>query len=158
MSPNRFSRRLRMFLAYGPARQALVAEAAVSLLAARLMLLRMPFQRLAARWGDFQPSSAGEVVAPAGPLYQRQTAQAIGWAVRAAASAVPFKAMCLQQAVAARSMLARRGIASVIHYGAGRDGDGALIAHAWLDAAGEEVTGYPVGAMIAEIGAFVPQR
>lgn len=150
-------RRARTLLTIGLPRQRLVAEAALSLLSARIALLVVPFPRLAARWGTLLPVGDPQL-APAAPTDEAAaTARAIGWAVTATASVMPFKAVCMQQAVAARAMLARRGVASVLHYGAGRDATGALVAHAWLDAAGVKVTGYPVAAGIAEIGAFVPQ-
>lgn len=49
---------------------------------------------------------------------------------------VPFKAICLPQAIAAKLMLERRGVASSLHLGAAlhtRSGK-AFEAHAWLDA------------------------
>ena len=61
-----------------------------------------------------------------------------------AARYVPFKAVCLPQAMAARVMLKRRGVESVMHFGAAKGTEKPLDAHAWLDAAGVEVTGYPV--------------
>jgi hypothetical protein len=61
----------------------------------------------------------------------------------------------LPQAIAARMMLARRGIASVMHFGAAKGRDKPIDAHAWLDAAGVEVTGFPVGAEFAEIACFI---
>ena len=82
-------------------------------------------------------------------------ARAVGWAVTRSARYVPFKAVCLPQAMAARIMLKRRGVASVMHFGAAKSKDEALDAHAWLDAAGVEVTGYPVAKNFAEIGCFV---
>lgn len=77
-----------------------------------------------------------------------------------AARHVPFNAVCLPQAMAARIMLKRRGVDSVLHFGA-RIGqnkigpDKPIDAHAWLDAAGVEVTGYPVANTFAEIACFV---
>ena len=68
---------------------------------------------------------------------------------------VPFKAVCLPQAMAARIMLGRRGVASVLHFGAAKGKDRPIDAHAWLDAAGVEVTGYPVAAQFAEVACFV---
>ena len=68
---------------------------------------------------------------------------------------LPFKAVCLPQAMAARVMLKRRGVASVMHFGAARGQDKPLDAHAWLDAAGVEVTGYPVAINFTEIARFV---
>jgi hypothetical protein len=83
-----------------------------------------------------------------------------GWAVTRAARHVPFSAVCLPQAMAARIMLKRRGVDSVLHFGAriGQDKigqDKPIDAHAWLDAAGVEVTGYPVANTFAEIACFV---
>lgn len=151
-------RRLRSLIESGPTRQLLVAEAASALLWARIGLLRMPFQRLAADWGQLVPAGDPAIATKPGPVEAVRTARAIGWAVTATASIMPFKAMCIQQAVAAHGMLMRRGVASVVHYGVGHGDDGSLVAHVWLEAAGVEVTGYPVPASIAEIGAFVPPR
>ena len=139
-------------------RRALLAEAVACLLAARLALIFIPFPRLARHLGTFVPpadaraSQAATEIAPD----QAQLAVAIGWAVTRAARYVPFKAVCLPQAMAARVMLKRRGVHSVMHFGAakGRQ-DKPLDAHAWLDAAGVQVTGYPVAENFAEIACFV---
>jgi len=68
---------------------------------------------------------------------------------------VPFNAVCLPQAMTARIMLKRRGVGSVLHFGAAKGEQKPLDAHAWLDAAGVEVTGYPVAAKFTEIACFV---
>jgi hypothetical protein len=68
---------------------------------------------------------------------------------------VPFKAVCLPQAMAARVMLKRRGVASVLHFGAARGQAKPFDAHAWLDADGVEVTGYPAAKDFTEIACFV---
>jgi hypothetical protein len=78
-----------------------------------------------------------------------------GWAVTRAARHVPFSAVCLPQAMAARIMLKRRGVDSVLHFGARIGQDKPIDAHAWLDAAGVEVTGYPVAKTFAETACFV---
>jgi hypothetical protein len=149
-------RPLRRFAQVDHRRRALTVEAVLWLLIARLGLIFVPFPILARRWGAFVP--------PAGPQIKTQAdasadavhqAQEIGWAVTRSARYVPFRAVCLPQAMAARVMLKRRGIASVMHFGAGRGEEKPLEAHAWLDAAGVEVTGYPVPENMAEIGRFV---
>ena len=61
----------------------------------------------------------------------------------------------LPQAMAARVMLKRRGVASVMHFGAAKGTDKPLDTHAWLDAAGVDVTGYPVAENFSEIACFV---
>src|ERR1700728_1626876 len=84
-------------------RRALLVEAVMCLLAARLALIFVPFPRLARHIGTFVPPTA---------------------------LSLPFKAVCLPQAMAARVMLKRRGVASVMHFGAARGRD-KLDAHAW---------------------------
>ncbi len=115
----------------------------------------MPFPRLARRLGAFVPPSDPRALAVRARTPQAALAQEVGWAVTRAARHVPFKAVCLPQAMAARVMLKRRGVASVMHFGAARGQEKALDAHAWLDAAGVEVTGYPVAKNFAEIACFV---
>ena len=127
------------------------------LLAARLALIFVPFPRLARRLGTFVPPTDARVsqARTAAAPDQARLAAEIGWAVTRAARYVPFKAVCLPQAMAARVMLKRRGVKSVMHFGAAKGQDKPLDAHAWLDAAGVEVTGYPVAKNFAEIACFV---
>lgn len=150
-------RPLRRFGQVDHQRRALVIEAVACLLLARLALLFIPFPRLARWLGTFVPPSDPRALqaSAAAPGEPARLAEAIGWAVTRSARYVPFKAVCLPQAMAARVMLKRRGVASVMHFGAGRGQDKPLDAHAWLDAAGVEVTGYPVAKNFAEIACFV---
>ena len=139
----------------------LLAEAVACLAAARLALLVIPFPLLARRLGSFVPATDARVsqVRTQAPDDQVQLAEAVSWAVTRAARYLPFKAVCLPQAMAARLMLKRRGVRSVMHFGAAKStakgADKPLDAHAWLDAAGVEVTGYPVAENFAEIACFV---
>ncbi len=82
----------------------------------------------------------------------RRAALDVGWAVTRAAAYLPLPARCLAQALAARAMLRRRGIASLMRVGVARPDSVSLEAHAWLEAAGVEVTGYPVPPRLREIG------
>jgi hypothetical protein len=153
----RLNRKLRRFGEIGARRRALVVEAALWLLAARIALIAVPFPRLARRLGAFVPPTDERVARAArhGSAEHAQLAEEIGWATVRAARHVPFRAVCLPQAMAARIMLRRRGIASVLHFGAAKGAHKPIDAHAWLDAAGVEVTGYPVAAQFAEIACFV---
>jgi hypothetical protein len=149
-------RRLRRFAQIGNRRQALLIEAAAWLLLARLSLIFISFPRLARRLGTFvPPTDVRAAQAKAGSDGDARIAAEISWAVTRAARHIPFKAVCLPQAMAARIMLKRRGVCSVMHFGARKGHDKPLDAHAWLDAAGVEVTGYPVAEMFAEIASFV---
>ena len=78
---------------------------------------------------------------------------AVGQAVTIAARNVPWNAVCLPQAMAAKAMLARRGQGSALHLGAARAGDG-LTAHAWLVAGGEVVVGEAGIAEVAPLARF----
>lgn len=135
------------------ARRGLLIEAVFWLAIAKLALLVVPFPKLARRMGTFVPP----VPAPTGNASNEHAdmAREVGWAVTRAARHAPFRAVCLPQAMAARLMLHRRGISSVLHFGATTGGQKPLEAHAWLDAAGVEVTGYPVARQFAEIACFV---
>lgn len=157
MAPSRLlGRKLRTFLTAGAHRQRLVAEAVPRLLAARLILRAMPFERMSRSFGTFVAPDDPQVKALTAPDPESaRLIEDIGWAVRATAPFMPFQSLCLQQAMAARAMLRRRGIACRMHFGAGRDGTGGMIAHAWVEVAGLQVTGYPVPASITEIGCFV---
>jgi hypothetical protein len=144
------------FVRLDAGRRALLVEAAAWLLVARVALALVPFPRLARRFGTFAPPTDSRVrdarlPAASGPS---RLAEQIGWAVTRAAPHLPFRAACLAQAMAARIMLGRRGVASVLHVGAASAQDPSET-HAWLDAAGVEVTGYPAANDAVEIACFV---
>jgi transglutaminase superfamily protein len=158
MAPSRSIRdRLRRFAQVGNRRRALLIEAATWLLLTRLSLIFIPFPRLARHLGAFvSPTDARAMqTSSTGSPEDVRLAEEIGWAVMRAARHAPFKAVCLPQAMAARIMLRRRGVGSVLHFGAAKGLDKPLDTHAWLDAAGVEVTGYPVARTYAEIACFV---
>jgi hypothetical protein len=138
-------------------RRALVVEAVACLFAARLTLIFIPFPRLAQRLGIFVPPvDLYATQAKSGTMSnQAKLAEEIGWAVTRSARYMPFKAVCLPQAMAARVMLKRRGVASVMHFGAAKGQEKPLDAHAWLDAAGIEVTGYPAAENFVEIACLL---
>ena len=150
-------RPLGRFVQIDGRRRALVVEAVLWLTLARLALIFIPFPRLAKHLGAFVSPADARALHDAVSTGPRCAAVAteVGWAVTRAARYVPLKAVCLPQAMAARIMLNRRGIASVMHFGAAKGDEKAFDAHAWLDAAGIEVTGYPVAKGFAEIGCFV---
>jgi len=149
--------KLRRFGQIGGRRRGLLIEAALWLLLARVALLAIPFPTLARRLGAFVPPTDERVTLAGRQASARDArlAEEVGWATVRAARHVPFRAVCLPQAMAARVMLRRRGVASVLHFGAAKGADQPIDAHAWLDAAGVEVTGYPLAGQFAEIACFV---
>lgn len=70
----------------------------------------------------------------------------IGRAVARVANIVPFRAVCLQQALATRRMLRRRGVAAEIVFGLLSDADGSqpgdVVAHAWVEVSGLTANGW----------------
>jgi Transglutaminase-like superfamily len=157
---NRVSRirnRLRRFGQVGNSRRIRLAEAALWLFLARVALMFVPFARIAGHLGHFGPPAAvpAHTLRAAASLSEVELATEISWAVTRAARYLPFKAVCLPQAIAAKAMLRRRRIDSVLHLGVAKDSQAHLQAHAWLDAAGVEVTGYPIRGEFIEIASFV---
>lgn len=71
---------------------------------------------------------------------QDQQARQVGRMVERVGGLLPWHSSCLVEALAARMMLRRRGISSVLHFGVGRS-DSSLKAHAWLEAEGGFVCG-----------------
>jgi transglutaminase superfamily protein len=158
MARLRLIRRLLLrFTQVDTRRRALLAEAVLCLLVARAALIAIPFPRLARHLGTFVPPTDARAVKArrSGSAEHARLAEDIGWAVTRSARYVPFKPVCLPQAMAARIMLGRRGVKSVMHFGAAKRLERPLDAHAWLDAEGVEVTGYPVADGFAEIACFV---
>ena len=149
--------RLAKFRQAKVSKKAMAVEALVLLAMARLALIVVPFPRLAHLIGTFvSPQDPRVALAHAGTApEQAELAATIGRIVLLAANAAPFRAVCLPQALAARAMLSRRGIASVLSFGAARGDDKPFDTHAWLDAAGVEVTGYPVANDFTRIACFI---
>jgi len=148
-------RKLTTLMRMNPARRALLVEATVWLALARLALVLFPFRVVAAHLGEVcsPAEAAGRISQAIKNAADADTARAVGWAVRLMAGKVPFKAVCLQQGVAAKLMLRRRGIQSALHFGVAPRPEG-LDAHAWLDTAGAKVTGYPVGDAFTELACW----
>ena len=109
----------------------LCAETAAALVRARLRLRHV-------RAAEFARSDLPAQTGPSETL--SGDARRIAWAVPRVAKAMPFRADCLVQAMAAQAMLARRGLDSEVHIGA-RKILGGFAAHAWLTHRGEVVTG-----------------
>lgn len=110
---------------------ALAGEALGRLAAASLALRVRPFNAITER-----QSGARALADPDAAALTR-----IAWAVEAAAARAPWKPACFAQALAGRALLARRGFASALCYGARREAGPGLAAHVWLEAAGRPVVG-----------------
>jgi hypothetical protein len=124
-------RKLRLFCSFASTERSLILEAIVMLGVARVVVVIMPFRWIAA-WLERAPKSDGHNDA----LVSR-----VRRAVVIAARNVPWNAVCLPQAMAAKIVLARHGCGSALHLGANFNGQGKLVAHAWLVSGGEIVVG-----------------
>ena len=124
-------RKLKTFLRMQGADRLLVCEAVFALGLARLIIVTTPFRLVA----PFLSRAPDTVSCDEGLVARVRNAVTI------AARNVPWNAVCLPQAMAAKAILARRGCGSAFHLGAGTDADGKLISHAWLVAGGKVVVG-----------------
>jgi hypothetical protein len=114
-----------------PSDMPMLAEGLAALALASLAIKLLPFRKVAAA-----ASRPGRRTArPDSGTVRRVRGAVQGWAKR-----VPWKAVCFQRGLALHWMLRRRGIPSVLLYGARKDGDG-LAAHVWVDVDGETVIG-----------------
>jgi hypothetical protein len=110
--------------ALSPNERRMVVEAVVFLAIARLLIVLAPMRRLR-HILTLEPKDAWAAPEASLPEDVRR-------AVTRAARHVPWNAVCLPQAMAAKFMLARRGRLSTLHLGAARSPSGDLQAHAWL--------------------------
>jgi hypothetical protein len=103
-------------------RRRLLLRAILSLAGASIGLTLLPFRR-AIRLG----------CVPLAKVRGRAQAEDYVWAVRAAASRVPWRAMCIEQGLALQRLMRPDGFDARLHYGARPDGDsGKLQAHVWV--------------------------
>ncbi len=103
----------------------------------RLLVRTIPFHRIARRMADRR----GAPLRPA----RREQAGEIARVVAGVARVVPFRAMCLEQAIAAAAMLRRRRIVAAIHLGTARDDiEAGFAAHAWITVDDRVILGGPV--------------
>ena len=111
----------------------MLLHATVWLALARLMLITIPFRRLAAKL------SCEDSAATEGP--DLELLERIGYAVRVAAANVPWRSDCFPQSIAGWMLLKHHGHNGAIHLGVERSGTDDLAGHAWLTCAEIVVTG-----------------
>lgn len=116
----------------------LLAEATLLLAVARAAVLLLPFRVIARALGPRMTETPRE--GGTGPERLRR----LTWAIGAVARRTPWRSKCLEQALAAKVMLRRRGIPSTLYLGVARaagDAPGPYDAHAWLRSGTIHVTG-----------------
>lgn len=112
-----------------------------------LMVRLLPFRRIVDLAQSPLKSSHPEV-----------DAARLGWAVEQWRKRVPWRAMCIQSALALHILLRRRGKASTLHYGISRPGHGPLRAHVWLSIDGVTIMGGEAAAMHVPVATFSATR
>ena len=130
-------RKLRSFFSLAGKQQLMVVEAVLLLAVARFLVAFFPFKAY--------QRTLGKVGAPL-PIpndIHLAVADEVRKNIVMAARNVPWKAVCLPQAMAGRWMLKRRGIDSVLYLGVeSRAPEKKFGGHAWLEAGSMVVTGW----------------
>src|SRR6266849_5978722 len=102
------------------------AESAAELALCKLLTLCLPFRGWSRACGILHCETLRENM-----RLQQGRIRAIGHSLRWTAAVLPWRSKCLDQAMAAQRMLARRGLQSTIYYGMARDEGKKWLAHAW---------------------------
>lgn len=120
------------------AERRLFLEALRCLVWAKILVQTLSFPRLARRLGRTQIETSREISAT-----DRALAVDVSWAVQAVARHVPLGFVCLPQAIAAQSMLRRRGLPTTLYFGVAlqREKSISIGSHAWLRTGDKIVTG-----------------
>lgn len=136
------------FLRRPAADRRLLLEACGQLLVARLALAVLPTTRLAVML-ERPPAGVPRPADP--PAVERRVA----WAINAAAARSPVPMVCFPRAIAARAMLARRGIAVRLLYGVAKTAAG-YEAHVWVEGRNGPILGEREAAGFTVVHVFEP--
>jgi hypothetical protein len=80
--------------------------------------------------------------------------RAVSWAVCGVSRRLPVRSVCFHRGIAAQRMLMRRGLPSVLHFGAARAEDGNMQSHVWVTSGATNVVGVQESAAFEEIARF----
>jgi len=114
----------------------LLLEALAWLCWAKLLLITVPFRWVARRLGRQMAESPTSIAES-----DRLVVHRVSWAVQAVSIHAPLGFVCLPQAMAAKWMLRRRGLASTLYLGLRSGETAGLSAHAWLRSGDRILTG-----------------
>ena len=125
----------------------MLAESALVLVVASVLIRLLPFRRLA------QIISTGRLDGDGAD--HRATISKISWALNAVARRLPWRAVCIHKGIAAQFMLRRRGLPNTLHYGI-RSREGLLKAHVWVISGVVPVVGVEEAHQFACVATFPP--
>jgi hypothetical protein len=134
---------LRSFRRKSTRERALLLEAAVLLPVVHALQQRLPYRR----WRSLLEGRSW----PRSRRARRPSIDEISRAVEVARRYVPGEYKCLPAAYATHLLLQRYGHPSRVFYGVGRDSEGKVEAHAWVDSEGRIVMG-----QLDDLARFVP--
>ena len=144
--------RLKKLLHLPLADKVLLLEALVLLALARAAVLLLPFRWVARLLGKQEAQTA--VLEAAG---RTADVRRVAVMVRRASKNVPWTSKCLDQALAAKVMLAHRRISTTVYFGVNHDRQGRLAAHAWLRSGNLYVTGGAIRGRYTIINTFADE-
>ncbi len=129
------TRKIKRLQAMAGDERRLLGEAALLLVLLRLGLRLLPFQTVRGLLARFE----GNARSADASLSDSETTGRVVWAVDAASRTLSLT--CLPRALAAHTLLARRGLASELRIGVTRTPGSPLQAHAWV----EDASGILIG-------------
>ena len=101
---------------------------------AKLVILFMPFKKIASCMGRLQVESNHD-------LQSMEKSTQIEHAVRRASRYTLHESKCYDQALTAKALLVQIGLPATIYFGLAKDGENKLSAHAWVRCGNKIVTG-----------------
>jgi hypothetical protein len=129
----------------------ILLEATLWLGAASLAIAFLPFRQVGRL-------AAPPIARPDPPPEARvREAERVRRAIIIAARRVPWRAVCFQQGLAAQWMLRRRGVPSVLYYGAALGNGNDLSAHVWVRDGDVDVIGGEISSHYAQLATFPPE-
>ena len=128
----------------------LLAEATLALALASLIARLAPFPVVAA------VASRRAGGRPPDPDRRQKLISRVRWAVMASSRRTPWRAVCLQQGLAAQWMLKRRGIPAALYYGAALEKEAGLQAHVWVKDGETDVIGTEAAPGFAVLSRYPP--
>jgi hypothetical protein len=101
---------------------------------AKLVILFMPFKKIASRMGRLQIESTHD-------LQSMEKTTQIEHAVRRASRYTFYNSKCYDKALTAKALLFQIGLPATIYFGLAKEADNQLSAHAWVRCGNKIITG-----------------
>lgn len=124
-------------------------ESLLELTVWKILILCLPFRRWS-RWsGRFQSETLKE-----NRLRELRVLRSISRSIQISSQLIPWRSKCLDQALAAQDMLARRKLPSTVYYGMVKDDTGKWLAHAWVRCGDQWVIGHHPQKQYTVVGSY----